>query len=199
VIKLSTTFALSSFVFTICCSALPTHQEPDPLEAQDAWTKALSSGDSSQVWAMLGPSARARFQDPKTFDTWCRLYCAELLVEAIAGSPPQLVAQIGSTRLLLTPDGWKIDAAPGVYIARTRVVALQALYASLATLLQSQALSEKEQRRLRNFLSELDSTLTAETPPTDTEHVSLQLGHGTVELTKNGNNWEITSWSLTGD
>jgi hypothetical protein len=148
---------------------------------------------------MLGPSARARFQDPKTFDTWCRLYCAELLVEAIAGSPPQLVAQIGSTRLLLTPDGWKIDAAPGVYIARTRVVALQALYASLATLLQSQALSEKEQRRLRNFLSELDSTLTAETPPTDTEHVSLQLGHGTVELTKNGNNWEITSWSLTGD
>ena len=148
---------------------------------------------------MLGPSARARFQDQKTFDTWCRLYCAELLVEAISGSPPQLMAQIGSTRLLRTPDGWKIDTAPGVYVAGTRAVALQALYASLATLLQSQALAEKEQRRLRNFLGDLDSALKAKTPPPDTEHVSLRLRHGTVELTKNGNNWEIKSWSLAVD
>ena len=198
-LKYPTISALCTLAFAMSCATLPAHQEPDPITAQNAWIDALSSGDSTQVWRMLGTTARARFKDQKTFDTWCRLYCAELLVEAVSAEAPWLIALIGETRLSRTPDGWKVESAPGIHTAGTRAFALQSLYASLAILLETKALAEKEQQRLRSFLAEIDSELSNSAAPTDSAHISLRLEYGTVELQKSGDRWEITSWALKTD
>ena len=192
--RLSPWRSLLSVAVVVSCTTAPV-VEPVWESARDAWTSALSSGDSTRIWAMLGSAARARFEDEAAFAKWCLLYCPELLVDSVSVRQGRVSARFEDVELMKVGGVWAVENAPGIAKDASPNAALRQLRAVLARLMASQSLSRAATTSYYEFIQSLDKAAAGQFPVGKKEH-RLTFERGTVRLVVEKGLWKIAEWSV---
>ena len=146
---------------------------------------------------MLAPSAKARFASESEFSAWCKLYCAEMLVDAISTNENQLTAKIGQTQLVRKGAHWRILRAEGIPEAGSPEAALNMLHSHLSALLDSGVFTSRKALEVRTFLGALDGAAKRISTSPSKDRMELTLTGGVITIVRVGAVWKIASYIHT--
>ncbi len=145
---------------------------------------------------MLGESAKSQFADEKEFNKWCKLYCAQLLVDSATMEHRTLFANIGQARLIKVGQHWRVDKAQNIPSHGTLKATLGSLRTYLVQLIQSGMLTVSTARKIRAFSIELAHASADADKQSLGNRLELAIGGGMVVLERTDSGWKLASWNL---